>query len=553
MILLLYITLIVLCLQLHACNGQQWYKLNERGGEVEAADFQGSFFDIWSLFEDKDGPTNSSFSNYTSWEEERDFIVYFGGAILRRQPTLILEEDFATWADVVKGKNDWLQEVNVLKGKEYELFKCIDFAAPRPVPFAVEVAQLMVHAQSWANHEWRDVLIGRVVALEIEGVGKALKEENTKYRVILNVDQAQLVSVTLFTAYVDGEGSASGGGGTHAIFESAVSSPAPLRTEEEVENYFPPQAPPMGLEVISYNIWHHMPPPWVYPDPRQRHQRYMERMRHLARIVIEHGPDVIYFQEVRLDSSFRISGTDAGSQVDHLRYFLTEAEMAAGTCTSDGEGCTPWNVIYQPAMSMADKNKVRSRHEEGLAIFSRLPLRHPAFLLLPRDLTRLSDDHSRAVLAASVSLPLAGAGERGREVILMTSHFSLDAASRESAVSFLYRHTPFPRAPTIFGGDLNGEPGEHFMSLLCGLRAQEREGENMKSVNRKGDFFEDAFLASLLADGGSTVQAAGSGRAWRHNGFTFPTCNPEKRIDFLLMRNASLSPLQPLKRAELTR
>ena len=118
------------------------------------------------------------------------------------------------------------------------------------------------------------------------------------------------------------------------------------------------------------------------------------------------------FQEVRLDSSFRISGTDAGSQVDHLRYFLAEAEKDSGTCTSDGRGCTLWNVVYQPAMSaVVDKNKVRSRHEEGLAIFSRLPLRQPAFLLLPRDLTKSSDDHNRAVLAASVSLPLAGAEE----------------------------------------------------------------------------------------------------------------------------------------------
>ncbi len=534
-----YIIYIALYLQIHAYNCQQWYKLDERGGEAGEDDFPGSFFDIWSLFQDKDDQseflTNDSLSN----EAEHDFVVYFGGAILRRQPALVPEEDFAAWGDFVKAKIGWLQDVRVLKGKEYELYRCIDFAASRPVPFAVEVAQLMVQTQSWANHEWREVTMGTVVALEVEGWGEEPEQKKNIYRMILNVDQAQLVSVTHFTA-VDGEGATSGGREEHPIFGSAASSAAATGTKEGDEAHCSTDEASAELEVVSYNIWHHMPPPWVYSDLRQRRERYMDRMRHLARIVVEHGPDVVYFQEVRLDSSFRISGADAGSQVDHLYFFLAEAEREAGTCTTEGVGCTHWNVVYQPAMSMIDKNKVRSRHEEGLAIFSRLPLKHPAFLLLPRDLSKSSDDHSRAVLAASVSVPLLGTGkgERSAEVTLMTSHFSLDAAAREGAVSFLYRHSPSPQTPTVFGGDLNGEAEEQFMRMLCGQEAQ-GENEETGKVSRRENVFEDAFVASLLAEGGSTVVTSGSGSAWRHNGFTFPTCNPEKRIDFLLMRNAS--------------
>ena len=48
--------------------------------------------------------------------------------------------------------------------------------------------------------------------------------------------------------------------------------------------------------------------------------------------------------------------------------------------------------------------------------------------------------------------------------------------------------------------------------------------------------FQDTFQTAL--DKG-TVASAGSGRLWIRNGYTFPTCNPEKRIDFLLSRNSS--------------
>merc|ERR1711871_255142 len=48
--------------------------------------------------------------------------------------------------------------------------------------------------------------------------------------------------------------------------------------------------------------------------------------------------------------------------------------------------------------------------------------------------------------------------------------------------------------------------------------------------------FYDAF-ETVSAMGG--VKSTGSGHAWVGNGFTFPSCNPEKRIDFLLVRNPS--------------
>jgi hypothetical protein len=52
------------------------------------------------------------------------------------------------------------------------------------------------------------------------------------------------------------------------------------------------------VKVVSYNVWHTMPPAWVIHDPYARVQRYSARMRHLVRAVVAEAPDVVMFQEV---------------------------------------------------------------------------------------------------------------------------------------------------------------------------------------------------------------------------------------------------------------
>ena len=101
-------------------------------------------------------------------------------------------------------------------------------------------------------------------------------------------------------------------------------------------------------------------------------------------------------------------------------------------------------------MNMVEKGAWGARHEEGVAILSKYPITSVDALLLPRELTNPKDDHTRVVLRAKVKVPVAATRaehkshghESGyREVLVMTSHFSLHAPSRQEGVSYLLAHT----------------------------------------------------------------------------------------------------------------
>ena len=293
----LFVLFTVMLVQFLACGGQQWYKVNERGGVPGETNYPGSVFDIWSLFEDREDPEVAYASDEQEEKDEQDFAVYFGGAILRRQPTLVKVEDFAAWAKLVQGKVAWLQDqdTHVLQGREYELYSCIDFAAPSPVPYAVEVAQLMVNTQSFANNEWRDVVLGRVVALEVEVGEDAPEQERARYRVILNVDQAERVSVTHFTAMTE-EGAASGSGsgsGGHPIFNSAASPATVTQTEEDTLSPSGGSAAGGGFHISGTTCR----PRGCTMTPTAPSALHREDAT-LGAYVSDHGPDVVYFQEV---------------------------------------------------------------------------------------------------------------------------------------------------------------------------------------------------------------------------------------------------------------
>ena len=280
---------------------------------------------------------------------------------------------------------------------------------------------------------------------------------------------------------------------------------------------------------------------------------------------------------------------DAGGQMQHVLQALkiAECEMQSWSSTPRlppfssspaPSQCdlhhTRWQYVYQPAMNLAEKGAWSHRHEEGVAILSRggggggqqqkgmiFPLRDIRTLYLPRALQESKDDHQRVVLHAVVRV---GQGEGGLEagtgvgvgvghakVLLMTSHFSLWAPARDLGVRYLLQSLSFPHSSSvadtgmegqqnkqthvhILGGDLNAEPEERSLQILV-----EEEG-----------LFKDSFVyARTLATGAGasanqvtgTTPGAGFGQVskWASRGLTFPTCNPVKRIDFLLIRNSS--------------
>lgn len=98
-------------------------------------------------------------------------------------------------------------------------------------------------------------------------------------------------------------------------------------------------------------------------------------------------PDVIGFQEVRYDQSatpFR----DRYFQVSHLAELLPE-----------------YQYVYQPAMVYLEHGDPPGHVDEGVAIFSTLPIVETSHLRLSRDRGDREDDHQRIVLRARIKTP----------------------------------------------------------------------------------------------------------------------------------------------------
>ena len=158
---------------------------------------------------------------------------------------------------------------------------------------------------------------------------------------------------------------------------------------------------------------------------------------------------------------------DAGHQLSHLlaalraqecwRHKIHPLEAAcwaqhAGSASADSPPLlAPWRYVYQPAMNMVEKGAWGARHEEGVAILSRHPMTSVDALILPRELTNPKDDHTRVVLRAKLRVPVTEASNTShenscrhggyKEVLVMTSHFSLHAPSRQEGVSYLLANT----------------------------------------------------------------------------------------------------------------
>ncbi|RYH23710.1 hypothetical protein EON65_17580 [archaeon] len=177
------------------------------------------------------------------------------------------------------------------------------------------------------------------------------------------------------------------------------------------------------VRLMSYNLWHNNPPDWVYHDRKARWQRYAQRLQHFADIIVEHDPDIVMLQEVRMDSSFfnaqanltywtkaDQTKADAGSQVEHLLHHLEASREALQLPAVD------YHVVFQPAMLMFDRAKMVFRNEEGVMILSKLPLFDIQTVFLPRDIGNPSDDHQRVLLVAKAKV-----GDNVVEVA--TSHF----------------------------------------------------------------------------------------------------------------------------------
>ena len=76
------------------------------------------------------------------------------------------------------------------------------------------------------------------------------------------------------------------------------------------------------LTLVTYNLWHTNPPPYLFNDARSRWNSYEKRIQHFISHLAD--VDVVLLQEVRLDNVLRDydSEGDVGSQTEYLLSML---------------------------------------------------------------------------------------------------------------------------------------------------------------------------------------------------------------------------------------
>lgn len=473
----------------------QWYLTGSKGSDISTPLFAGAHFNISSLFDINDANRLLRRVYYGKVMIEHDIE---GEEVEERESKEedILSLDVKEALQRILGHTSYTLDSSTL----YRLVVCYDFAVTEETlqPFEIEVSHIEMRTQKVLETIWRPVEIGKVAALTVVGSNE---RDGEAWQILLNFDRRGSASVFYFTKI-------------STIAPPRMDSPALGRPSEKGEN---------AIRVLTYNVWHTMPPQWLYGNRDERLYRYNQRISYLASLIIEQSPDVVLLQEVRLDNTFRVHQNDVGNQLEHIVTALQKRACAqrnsdaGGLC--DDETDPLWYYIYQPAQSFFDKaSSILTRHEEGIAILSRYPIIQTSFILLPRDLSSKDDEHSRILLSVIIM-------KDGVKVKVSSSHFALSESARDKAVRYMKHMSESDDDDDtmihIFGGDLNAEPTEPAMLYLQSPAYHSRYP------------FQDTFLITPIK------QRQVMESAWKENGYSFPACNPSKRIDYIFIRNCS--------------
>nr|CAG4711296.1 unnamed protein product [Naegleria fowleri] len=273
------------------------------------------------------------------------------------------------------------------------------------------------------------------------------------------------------------------------------------------------------LKIMSYNI-HNYEGNWKL------------RLFKILKTIRRQNPDVLCFQEVRLDESkddsnlsdvFSTHVLQDHHQISHLKKALTQLGYI--------------HYIHRPAMSYYSPYSTMSSfppmmQEEGLAIFSKYPMVETDHKLLYRDLSDPST-HQRISLRSRILIPFLRE-EMTSDFItvdIFNTHLSLKEHERNQNVLDItnfanqvldHESSLFQPSFQVVCGDFNLEPHEHAYSLL-------------KTSGNWRDSFEEArsaFLVNATTDDLETLKDFDS-----HHTLTFSTDGTfKKRIDYIMYR-----------------
>lgn len=224
------------------------------------------------------------------------------------------------------------------------------------------------------------------------------------------------------------------------------------------------------LKIMSYNIFNY-------------NLQWLNRLKKLGEIIKKNQPDIIGFQEVRLDET---QYTSNNHQIQHLKQELSQLGYH--------------NYVFHSAMSyINDIYDVENifRQEEGLAIFSKYEIIESEYILLSRDLSD-PNSHQRICLRALI--------KADKMINFFVCHFELAQymITRNAKDLIEYSNQLFDSNITqVICGDFNTEPHSDAIQLL-----------------------NDEFMDS-----------------WNHNdkGYTFSTLDTlRKRIDYIMIKPKSI-------------
>ncbi|BFZ01455.1 hypothetical protein BsWGS_04493 [Bradybaena similaris] len=189
----------------------------------------------------------------------------------------------------------------------------------------------------------------------------------------------------------------------------------------------------LGLSIMTYNIWNF--------HTYEYNGRYHQRINRISEVLKEAGPDIVAFQEVRLETP--LGGRLGPCQMDHLMSLMPQ-----------------YQFVYQPAQ--LQRNSLdQGRTEEGVAIFSKYPIIQHDYLLLFRNQSNSADLNQRICLHAVILVPSFG------KVHIFNTHLSLSHEAREATVTQILQYMSYYDGElVIFLGDLNASPTETAIRML---------------------------------------------------------------------------------------
>jgi endonuclease/exonuclease/phosphatase family metal-dependent hydrolase len=245
------------------------------------------------------------------------------------------------------------------------------------------------------------------------------------------------------------------------------------------------------IRIMSYNIQHFF-------------KGWSLRLDMIRDLITRSVPDIIGFQEIRLDENQEQNPTKGSySTTRHMLQQLREALS----------GLAYKYYTYQPAMSYIGMNDIYmsgyqiTRHEEGVAIFSKFAILSHEYILLSRNVSD-HNSHQRICLHAKIQI------SKNKILDFYNTHLSLSDHPRQINMGEILSLTNDDNLQVIVG-DYNSEPHEWTIQML-----NERNWIDTHKL-----YCESKNKTNSACNGGHPVN-------------TFSTdLHFKKRIDFIYVKN----------------